>query len=271
VPDNAAQTIAALKFQAAFRGRQVRNELELNGHNVRGRGSLTHGGVPPLPKKESTADLEARQLLEPSSAEYRTVSTYFLDRLNPSEKVRARIAMIEKLNVPDIQAQYELILKQMVRREKKRMKAERPALDVDKIEYKWGFHACAAEVVENIISGGFNRSYAGKNATFYGPGCYFARDASYSARNTYSPPDAQGMKRIFLCRLALGAHVKVDYGYSGKEPPVRDDTRLLGVGTLQYDTTTDGRMDDKGIAQVMVAFKDNQAIPEYLVTFSWTS
>ena len=170
--------------------------------------------MPPLPKKESTADLEARQLLEPSSAEYRTVSTYFLDRLNPSEKVgqraepacvaparakgqrarrasgrrararvssarhslslrvrslccarpvrshhvfycaysvrsyqvRARIAMIEKLNVPDIQAQYELILKQMVRREKKRMKAERLALDVDKIEYKWGFHACAAEV-----------------------------------------------------------------------------------------------------------------------------
>lgn len=63
-----------------------------------------------------------------------------------SYQVRARIAMIEKLNVPDIQAQYELILKQMVRREKKRMKAERPALDVDKIEYKWGFHACAAEV-----------------------------------------------------------------------------------------------------------------------------
>ena len=71
-------------------------------------------------------------------------------------------------------------------------------------------------MVDNIISGGFNRSYAGKNATFYGPGCYFARDATYSARNTYSPPDVKGMKRIFLCKIALGAHVKVDYGYDGE-------------------------------------------------------
>ena len=32
------------------------------------------------------------------------------------------------------------------------------------------FHACAAEAVDNILGGGFNRSYAGKNATVYGRG-----------------------------------------------------------------------------------------------------
>ena len=67
------------------------------------------------------------------------------------------------------------------------------------------------------------------------------------------------------------------------------------MGTLKYDSTTDGRLDHTGypqvceillrlqspplptshtrvcrFAQVMVAFKDNQAIPDYLVTFSWT-
>ena len=47
--------------------------------------------------------------------------------------------------------------------------------------------------------------------------------------------------------------------------------RLLGVGDLKYDTTTDGRMDHTGISQVMVAFKDNQAMPEYLVRFKWTN
>ena len=50
---------------------------------------------------------------------------------------------------------------------------------------------------------------AGKNATVFGPGVYFARDASYSARDTYSPPDGEGLKRVFLCRLAIGAHVQV--------------------------------------------------------------
>ena len=39
------------------------------------------------------------------------------------------------------------------------------------------------------------------------------------------------------------------------------------MGTLKYDTTTGG--DSKGgVAEIMVAFKDNQAVAEYLVTFS---
>ena len=49
--------------------------------------------------------------------------------------------------------------------------AGRQALDPNNLEIAWVFHACAAEVVENIIVSGFNRSYAGKNATvLYGNG-----------------------------------------------------------------------------------------------------
>ena len=102
----------------------------------------------------------------------------------------------------------------------------------------------------------------------YGPGSYFARDTSYSARSTYSPVDQFGLKRIFMCRLAIGAHAAVKQGYQGKELPVRDADRLLGVGTLKYDTTTNDDLDSAGVPEVMVAYKDNQAIPEYLVTFS---
>ena len=91
---------------------------------------------------------------------------------------------------------------------------------------------------------------------------------SYSAQDLYSPLDANSHKRIFMCRLALGAHTAVPRGYSDKEPPVRDAERLLGVGELKYDTTTDGNLDRRGMPQVMVAYKDNQAYPEYLVTFS---
>ena len=119
------------------------------------------------------------------------------------------------------------------------------------------------------VSGGFNRSYAGKNATVYGPGSYFARDTSYSARHTYSPPDAHGLKRIFMCRLALGAHTPVSPGYQGKEPPVRDPERLLGVGDLKYDCTSNSNIDNAtGIPEILVAYKDQQAMAEYLVTFS---
>ena len=44
----------------------------------------------------------------------------------------------------------------------------------------------------------FDCGSAGKNATMYGPGAYFARNASYSARDTYSPKDTLGHKRVFL-------------------------------------------------------------------------
>merc|ERR1711988_1921696 len=115
----------------------------------------------------------------------------------------------------------------MCRRERKRAQAGKPHLDESEIELVWVFHACAAASVDNIICGGFNRSYAGKNATVYGPGAYFARDSSYSCRPTYSPPEVgTGLKRIFMCRLALGAHIPVRGGYSDKEPPVRDPDRL---------------------------------------------
>ena len=71
--------------------------------------------------------------------------------------------------------------------------------------------------------------------------------ASYSARGTYSPVDDEGMKRIFMCRLAIGAHTAVQKGYNDREPPVRDAERLLGVGTLRYDTTTDSSPAKDGV------------------------
>ena len=80
-----------------------------------------------------------------------------------------------------------------------------------------------------------------------------------------SVPD--GLKRMFMCKLAIGAHTAVPPDYRNKEPPVRDSHRLLGVGTLKYDTTTNDDVRD-GLPEIMVAYKDNQACPEYLVTFS---
>ena len=64
----------------------------------------------------------------------------------------------------------------------------------------WFFHGSDADTLMNKISAqGFNRSFAGKNATMYGKGVYFARGSYYSARTTYSRPDAQGVQRMLMC------------------------------------------------------------------------
>merc|ERR1712196_658907 len=44
----------------------------------------------------------------------------------------------------------------------------------------WLFHGCPGDIVPKILQQGFNRSFCGKNATFYGKGVYFARDAKYA-------------------------------------------------------------------------------------------
>ncbi|CAN0421920.1 unnamed protein product [Lampetra planeri] len=119
------------------------------------------------------------------------------------------------------------------------------------------YHGTAHGTCETINTNGFNRSYCGKNAVVYGNGVYFAVNASYSAHNKYSPPDANGSKWIYRARVLTG-----DYTLGTKgmiEPPPRD--RSVSSALL-YDSVTD----DKN-PEVFVIFNDTQAYPEYLIKF----
>lgn len=52
------------------------------------------------------------------------------------------------------------------------------AVPQEKIEAPlWLWHGCPQDVVPKIVSRGFNRAFAGANATLYGKGVYFARGA----------------------------------------------------------------------------------------------
>ena len=70
--------------------------------------------------------------------------------------------------------------------------SQRPNNAKSRFERVWLFHGTDEGTVPKITSMGFNRSFCGKNATLYGKGVYFARDASYSTYPLYSPPDGQG-------------------------------------------------------------------------------
>ena len=54
-------------------------------------------------------------------------------------------------------------------------------------ERVWLFHGTDEDTVKKIVQQGFNRSFAGKNATAYGKGVYFARDASCKAAHRTLP------------------------------------------------------------------------------------
>ena len=94
---------------------------------------------------------------------------------------------------------------------------------------------------------GFDRSYNGKNGVALGKGVYFARDAIYSAQAKYAVPDTDGVRRVLLCRVAVGRYCK---GTSGCNRP-----HLPGSTTECFDTT----VDDVDYPSMFVTFKDHQA------------
>ena len=116
------------------------------------------------------------------------------------------------------------------------------------------FHGTSPNTVPKINSKSFNRSYCGKNATAYGKGVYFARNASYSANPTYSPADGVGIRCMYLARVLVG--LSVIGSSSMVEPP-----QLPGGNGRTYDSTCDQE------ASIFVVYHDAQAYPEYLIEF----
>merc|ERR1712178_235503 len=94
-----------------------------------------------------------------------------------------------------------------------------------------------------------------KNATMYGKGVYFARDASYSFN--YAPRDSAGIKKMFLCRVVHGEFCL------GKKDALAPDVRDASQHLL-YDSTVDNTTDPS----IYVTYHDAQAYPEYLVHFA---
>ena len=88
----------------------------------------------------------------------------------------------------------------------------------------------------------------------YGQGVYFATDASYSEK--YSRADSNGQKKMYYARVLTGEYIKGDS--SMRMPPYKSSESLP-----HYDSTVN--KNEK--PTIFVIYYDNQAYPEYIVTF----
>jgi poly [ADP-ribose] polymerase 10/14/15 len=179
--------------------------------------------------------------LSPSSEEYQDVIQYMTDRNgSPYIPLISKIERVENLHQHQM---YESSKKVMILKNKS-------CTDIERILW----HGTNAVALESICQYGFNRAYCGKNGVLFGNGVYCARDFSYSAQDTYSPPDATGLKRIMQCRVLTGYFTK------GKEGMVEPPEKSSGV---RYDTA----VDDINNPAIYVVFHDYQMYPEYVITF----
>ncbi|OCT63245.1 hypothetical protein XELAEV_18044343mg [Xenopus laevis] len=120
------------------------------------------------------------------------------------------------------------------------------------------FHGTDPSTINNVNNNGFNRSYAGKNASIIGNGTYFAVDANYSADDTYSKPDTSGHKHMYLARVLTGTFT------TGQKDMIAPPPKNQANPTDLYDSVTD----NLNQPSMFVIFNDIQAYPEYLITFT---
>ncbi|XP_068692521.1 protein mono-ADP-ribosyltransferase PARP14-like isoform X2 [Montipora foliosa] len=95
------------------------------------------------------------------------------------------------------------------------------------------------------------------HTTMYGNGVYFALQASYSARSTYSPPDASGCRYMYLTKVLVGEYTM------GRQGLITPPPKNLADPTDTYDTVVDQIPNPS----IFVVFYDWQCYPEYLITF----
>jgi len=190
----------------------------------------------------------AQTFLLPEGGEKQKVVACFLATMTPATKV----VKVERIQNLSLWQSYAVKRQIMDLRD-----ADKTVAD---LERAWLFHGTNTETVPKIVQQGFNRTFAGTHATFYGKGVYFARDAAYSSGKTYAAPDAKGQQRMFMCRVLVGQFCQ------GKKdapvPDVREDRDA--AHHILYDST----VDDMTQPSIFVTYHDAQAYPEYLVTFS---
>ncbi|KAL6457663.1 hypothetical protein MHYP_G00346260 [Metynnis hypsauchen] len=118
------------------------------------------------------------------------------------------------------------------------------------------FHGTSETSVKEICVHGFNRSFCGKNATVYGQGVYFAVESALSVSDTYSPPNADGHKFIFMARVLTGDFTVGKHEM--KTAPLKDTSGI----PVRYHSVVD-KLDSPTL---FVIFNDTQAYPQYLIT-----
>ncbi|XP_042367810.1 protein mono-ADP-ribosyltransferase PARP14-like isoform X2 [Plectropomus leopardus] len=176
--------------------------------------------------------------LQPNSPEYQAVAQGFL------KTAKYNIQKIERVQNVYLWHAYSVC--------KQRIFAKNGPAELGE---KSLYHGTSAQACSCIEKDRFDRSYAGTHAAAYGKGVYFAVSAEYSAHR-FSPPDASGLKRLYVALVLTGRYTVGNSSMKATPPRGQDPTDCYDslVNSLQQPA-------------MFVIFHDDQAYPEYLITF----
>ena len=122
------------------------------------------------------------------------------------------------------------------------------------------FHGTTPDAVEAICKRNFDWRLHGKNATSFGAGSYFARDASYS--HCYADKNAHGFQHMFVAKVLVGSFIR---GHANYRTPPRK------IPSDPASDLYDSCVDNQSNPRIFVVFDTDQVYPEYIITYSAVS
>mmetsp|Transcript_34194 Transcript_34194/g.54971 ORF Transcript_34194/g.54971 Transcript_34194/m.54971 type:complete len:242 (+) Transcript_34194:974-1699(+) len=128
----------------------------------------------------------------------------------------------------------------------------RRVLGAERLNERWVWHGTTAETIQMIAHQGFLRQYMTESET--GKGVNFVSEAKLASKLSLS--DKLGMKRMFLCRALIG---EFHQGYKGCLLPDPKPGKIYEV----HESVVDSVYKPKAF----VLYQDDQAYPEYCITF----
>ena len=122
------------------------------------------------------------------------------------------------------------------------------------------FHGTSPDTVEAICKQNFDWRLHGKNATAYGEGSYFAKNASYS--HAFARKDANSTQFMFVAKVLVGSYTTGHSSY--RRPPLK---KPFDPASDLYDSCVNNQSNPT----VFVVFDTDQFYPEYIIEYSTAS
>ncbi|VDI25047.1 poly [ADP-ribose] polymerase 7/11/12/13 [Mytilus galloprovincialis] len=134
--------------------------------------------------------------------------------------------------------------------------AEKDNPTFSSIDERTLFHGTdSLDICRGICINNFDFRKSGKNATVFGEGSYFARDAIYS--HNYTKPSSDfGDRYMFRAKVLVGKFTQGSRTY--RRPP-----EIPGQSHKLYDSCVDHPIDPS----IFVIFDRSQSYPEYLINY----
>lgn len=256
---NMVQTNMNTKTQRRMRKRPVFQSPIVMGHKLR---DLSHSLWPrnPLemftgyPDKDNDFPktwiitnqnfIYEKSLVTPTGSEYAYIYTYFHKTMAESKYVILEVFRIQNYFQWRKYSQKKKFMQSMLRETK------------DGCLERYLFHGTQSNHIEAIFNQNFDPRVSGKNATAYGKGSYFAKDASYS--HGYAPASPEGHHFMFLAKVLVGRTTLGDKSYT-RPPPLNEEC----ASSLLYDSCVDKAKDPT----IFIIFDNDQFYPYFIIKY----